>query len=469
MLSITVELLHGVYRADPDGTVHTGHLERGEWPPTPGRLFSALVAADGTGARLRVTSGVELLFLEHLPPPIIVADADYDVVHTPLLARFVVEAGTHVAAGGAAQEYVVRKSTELRPGVRVAPRHPRVSFVWPDCQPTVELERGLRLRAARVGYLGCADSPVAVTVDTDDHEIGEPTYRPHSDGGLALGVPAPGLLAALDAHFERWSIDGPSVRRSQSPGLRRLARYQGPAHETTAAAPSTEAIWLMFDRRVSGRRLVAVTDTLRKATLDLYARHIGEAPPVLHGHMTDSSGYDTARYVALPDVGHPNAKGLLHGAAIVFPVGTPKAIADTCRDAMRHLRDLVGPGFETTVRLWAGESTPRAATPQRWVGPSTRWVSVAPALHERRKKALSLDDLALWCDHAGLPRPIAFRESRSSFIAGGLALSAPETRRPDRPGRTYSHFELIFESPVTGPVVFGAGRQYGLGLCAPFT
>ena len=80
MLVITVEFLHGTYRADPDGTAHTGLLDRGEWPPAPSRLFAALVAADGTGQRCRVTDGSELSFLESLPPPTIRADDDSAVV-----------------------------------------------------------------------------------------------------------------------------------------------------------------------------------------------------------------------------------------------------------------------------------------------------------------------------------------------------------------------------------------------------
>ena len=75
MLAISVELLHGTFRGDPDGTANTGGLSLGEWPPAPSRLFAALVAADGTGARCRVTDGSELRWLARLSPPVIHADA----------------------------------------------------------------------------------------------------------------------------------------------------------------------------------------------------------------------------------------------------------------------------------------------------------------------------------------------------------------------------------------------------------
>lgn len=75
MLVVSVELLHGTFRGDPDGTANTGGLSRGEWPPSPSRLFAALVAADGTGERCRVTDGSELRWFVRLPPPVIHADA----------------------------------------------------------------------------------------------------------------------------------------------------------------------------------------------------------------------------------------------------------------------------------------------------------------------------------------------------------------------------------------------------------
>jgi len=75
MLAISVDLLHGTFRgASADDTALTGAgNDSGEWPPSPARLFAALVAADGTGPRQRVTDGSELLALEKAPPPSILA------------------------------------------------------------------------------------------------------------------------------------------------------------------------------------------------------------------------------------------------------------------------------------------------------------------------------------------------------------------------------------------------------------
>ena len=62
MLTVTVRLLHGTIRAGtPDDTVLAGGDPVGEWPPSPARLYSALVAADRTGPRCTGTTGEELL------------------------------------------------------------------------------------------------------------------------------------------------------------------------------------------------------------------------------------------------------------------------------------------------------------------------------------------------------------------------------------------------------------------------
>ena len=176
MLAISVELLHGTFRADPDGTAGTGGLTRAEWPPGPSRLLAAMVAADGTRERCRVTDGSELEWFEQLPAPVIHAHGT--PWHQPLQPRYVVlhkgsaEKQTH-------QEYVGRKVAEIRPGVRVTPRYPHVVYSW-DTETPPNIVDALRRRAARIGYLGAADSPVRVRVGTrmPSHPATGEAFRP---------------------------------------------------------------------------------------------------------------------------------------------------------------------------------------------------------------------------------------------------------------------------------------------------
>lgn len=469
MLAITVELLLGTYRADPAGLAHTGRLDAGEWPPAPLRLLAALVAADGTRDRRRHTTGEELALLENAPPPVVYASGFADVHHQPLHGRFVVAQTAGAVKGRSHQEYQGRAGAEVRPGVRVAPRSPVVTFLW-DIEPSDEVLVGLQTRAARVGYLGTSDSPVSLTVSRQ--LVGDPpgvAFEPHDDGELTIGVPRPGVVAAMDAHYDRWVAEGPSVHRSQSPGLRRLARYRRPGAAILEEEPRPTVLWLRLDRPISGRRISAVTAAFKAAVLDHYQRAIGEPPPVLHGHVAPGAeGYSLAWFLALPDVGHPNAKGLIHGLALVLPAGTSETILSGCRNALHNLTELHGPGFVRGLAVWSGELRPLAANPARWLGHhATRFATVFPALHERRGVRLTVEEVGRWCEHSRLPVPVAIRSSRGPLVAGGVDLVPAEVNRLGRPPHPYSHLELEFAEPVDGLVVVGAGRQRGFGLCAP--
>lgn len=472
MLAIDVELLHGHYRADPDGTAHTGHQEGGEWPPAVSRLFSALVAADGTRDRCRFTDGSELSWLEAQDPPEIHASDPTDSIESVLVPRFVVRQDDR-AADSTVQEYLGRVATEIRPGVRVSPKDRLVSYRWSHDPPELII-RHLQLRAARIGYLGCADSPVRVTVRCEpqppsDQAEARNVYRPDPEGDVAVGCLEPGFTDRLDTHFDRWLDGGPNVRRSHTPGLRRLVRYSSPGQSSRTVGDQADppaVLWFLLDQAVSGRRVVTLTSALRATLLSRFDESDGTAPAVLHGHGIEGTGHDTARFLALPNVGTRRSDGRIHGAAIWLPPGTLPELVEQCREAMAGTVDLRGPGLRAQITPWAGQRRPWSASPDRWTGEARRWATAFPAVHERSRAQLDLDELALWCHHAGLPRPVAFRSQRSPFVAGGVDLAPIEVNRPGRPRRRYDHLEVVFERPVRGPIAIGAGRQFGLGLLA---
>lgn len=475
MLVIEVEFLNGTYRADPDGLAPTGRLREGEWPPAPLRLFAALVAADGTRDRCRHTDGSELTFLERCSPPKIFASPGDRVAHQPLNDRYVVKAGVtrKDAHQKDPQEYVGRIGAAIRPGVRMSPASPRVVYAW-DVEVPPAVLPALALRAARVGYLGTADSPVRVTVGdvAPDGPLPEEPYVPDVDGDVAIGVPQAGVLTALDEHFDRWTELGPSVSRFQSPGLRRLASYRSPGRGKGSTVPMPTVIWARLDVPVPGRRLSAVTGAFKKALLDRYPSAREDVPAVLHGHGFAGDRYELARFLGLVDVGGRHSRGRIHGLALWLPPQTENAVADSCREALARVSaaGLTGPGFSTLPLLSESQDWPWSAHRYRWTQSARRWATAVPAIYERRVRPLSLEDVAQWCEHAGLPSPAAFRAARNPFITGGLRLSPVEVNRPDRsdlPKLPYCHLELLFESAIEGPVVIGSGRQRGFGLCAP--
>ena len=476
MLAIQVEFLHETFRGDPTGAANTGNLTRGEWPPAPSRLFAALVAADGTGDRCRVTDGAELEWFEQLPPPVIHAAARTH--HQALQPRYVVEqqeqASTYREKIGQQritmvhthQEYVGRKGALVRPGVRVAPRHPEVVFRWDGATPSEAIFDALRRRAARIGYLGAADSPARVRVwRRMPEDAPSDCFVPDPDGDTLIGVPAPGDLGILDRMHDAWCEHGANANRSWFPALQHKTRYSTP-RDTAPRGNGDVVAWLRFGEPIPGRRVSAVTALFKAAVLSRYQALHGEPPATLHGHGFRAKGYDVARYLALPNVGFRFSRGRIHGLALWMPPGTD---ADTCRrtgDAARDVRRLFGSGVDVSVAWWEDQERPLVMRPDRWTGASRRWATAFPAIHERRR-VLDLAEVGRWCRHAGLPAPVRFRAARTPLLPGAVDLAPVEVNRPGRQGLPYSHVELRFAHPVRGPVVIGAGRQRGLGLCVP--
>ena len=464
MLAISVELLHGTFRGDPDGTANTGRLTRGEWPPSPTRLFAALVAADGTRQQCRVTNGAELAWFERLPPPAIHADGR--PCHQSLKPRYVVrhkgnaEKATH-------QEYIGRSGVLNRAGARVAPRDPRIVYSWDVESPPAEILEALRRRAARVGYLGASDSPVRVRVSTRTSPAAtlSDVYLPDGRGNLVIDVPGPGHLQVLDRMYDEWCAHGASVSRLQFPALHRGVSYRSPGSAEPVDRGEVVA-WLRLGAAVSGRRLSLVTALFKEAVLSQHQRLFGEPPATLHGHGFSGSGYEIARYLALPDVGYQWSRGRIHGLALWLPPASDSAVRQRARDAALAIRQLTGRGVDVDVAPRDEEARPLASRPDRWLHRAREWVTAFPAIHERRCP-LDLAEVARWCRHAGLPEPVAFRSARTPLVAGAIDLAPVEVNRLGRPALPYSHVKLRFAHAVPGPVVIGSGRQRSFGLCVP--
>ena len=463
MLVVSVELLHGTFRGDPDGTASTGGLSRGEWPPSPSRLLAALVAADGTGERCRVTDGSELHWFVRLPPPVIHADAD--PCHQPLEPRYVV-VPPRIPRKSNHMEYVGRTGIRVLPGYRVTPRQPHVVYRW-DTEVPPRVFESLRRRAARIGYLGAADTPVRVRVsDTMPDMETSPggVYLPDPAGDLAINVPEEGDLELLDRMFDAHSRHGPGVGRSQFPALRHRVGYRSPTGRAAGSGGVVAWLHLTGPKAVPGRRVSSVTAVFKDAVLSRFQAIHGDPPPVLHGHGFRRKGFDLARYLALPDVGGARSRGNIQGLALWLPPGSDSPEKARIREAALSLRRLYGHGVDVSVHPLMSETGTPAASPRRWTRTARCWTSAFPVVHERRVP-VDLKEVARWCRHAGLPGPSAFQSARAPFIPGGVDLAPVEVNRPGRGGRPYSHVMIWFDEPVIGPVVLGSARQRGLGLC----
>ena len=463
MFAAEVELLHGTYRADPSGDSITDQ-GRGEWPPSPARLLPALMAADGASS----AAAEELEALAAAAPPVIYADPDPHAQR--LHGRYVVvnekKPKTH-------QEYVARTGRLASPGVRMVPRDRRVTFLYPDFDPDEALFSALGWRAARVGYLGCADSPVAVTLSRVPEPPEGPAFVPDQNGSVLVNIHTAGQVQAWCAAYQAWA-KGEGSRR-QFPALRHQARYRRPG---LGPEPETDGgrvvAWVRFGSSVHGRRVASVAHAIKKAAYALYVEAHGDRPPAwFHGHGLSETGggWQLARFLPLPNVGGTYSDGRIHGAAVWIPPGVDEVEARRVAEAVRSVTHLAGMTERLVVadqqdtRRWVW-----ATSSSRWRGPSRQWATVFPAVSDRHGpvRRLGAADVARWCRQAGLPEPVAARVSRKPLLAGAVDLSPSETARPGHnQTRPWAHVEMFFAHGVRGPVVVGGARSYGLGLCAP--
>ena len=73
------------------------------------------------------------------------------------------------------------------------------------------------------------------------------------------------------------------------------------------------------------------------------------------------------------------------------------------------------------------------------------------------------------CERIGLPRPVDVVLSQVSLHLGVPHSRAfPGVRRKSDRGRLqHQHAVITFAGPVGGPVILGAGRYRGYGMCRP--
>src|SRR5690606_32839389 len=120
--------------------------------------------------------------------------------------------------------------------------------------------------------------------------------------------------------------------------------------------------------------------------------------------------------------------------------------------------------------------------PARYTRPARIFATVTPIVldrHLKRSGAERLEEaaeqIATACRNIGLPEPEAVVVDKHSAVEGAPA-AYPSGRAPrwltwrllpSLASRLLTHVAIRFAEPVEGPVIRGAGRFVGLGLCLP--
>ncbi len=259
--------------------------------------------------------------------------------------------------------------------------------------------------------------------------------------------------------------------------------YDQPPQDSDPKVPGS-----VFDPRlivlgIKGKRVsLPATLKLTAALRGLLMRECREQPPPewFSGHRRD--GTPTAEphlaLTPLPFVGSEHADGRIMGLAIALPMGEAgHCLEPFLRDSTGLPREhplFDGQWFECAIALETRERLPKNLDSDTWTRKSRIWASVTPVVLNQHfdgkdKWARAAESVKDMCGHIGLPRPREVLLHPVSLVEGVPHARAYPllTRKSDGGRRSHNHAVIIFAEPVRGPVLVGAGRFRGYGLCRP--
>ena len=340
------------------------------------------------------------------------------------------------------------------------------ALVWPDVEPTDEQLRVAQDLVQRVpgrkipewrdwSVLAHAPSGDARSRYVPSDESGETTLR----------IAVPGFTEALETACSQGNEGWEDMATVQSYEKVTSEEVASPEDSQPTLSGHGEMLCFRFPPgvMVDGVECGAISARLWDAML---ARAPDPLPPEVSGH--GANGRPHVACVPLLDVGGRRSRGDAIGAAVVFPRDAGEWV-DSVRSALlRGSRPLWIPvgSVRTDLAPVEGSDPVPQAHQEHWVGPARTWASVTPMVHDRfSKQGNEKDEIARCCTRLGLPQPSSVEVSRDRLVRG-----APKLRRRDLPRhdkRPCTHVRIDFPVPVQGPLLLGAQRHVGMGLCVP--
>ena len=514
MLTLCVRYLMGCVVASD-----VADRRRVEWPPHPGRVFMALAAAHfQTGNDS--TERVALEWLETLPAP--------EIYAAPHIERSVVThyvpvndtVGPSKAPIQSAEGFT--RTRQPRTFARAWLEDDTVYFAWPEAQAGTHFDAldALCSKVARIGHSSSLVQMWASQVAPEKQTNWMPNENQATD---RLRVPGEGSLRYLERQFNRADVneffalceaaeDASDKKRQKAAKLARKEKYQdqppvrlrpeislsqGYAPKRDDPEPSVsgtvfEPRLLIFGlhradgpfRHLDLTATLQLTGRLREAML----QHLGsDAPEILTGHRAGTrSERPHAAFLPLPFVGCEHAHGGVIGVALALPrdLGTgDRQRLLKALDAVRREGLKLGPLGRWELRSSEEANFPLTLRDRIWtaVPAGTRqWATVTPYVYDRHAKA---KDKTVYQQEVAEAIRASWRRIRQSgqseinvqvvvtpvshHLGAPASHQFPRLTRKDGSECRHTHAILIFDRPVVGPLLLGAGRYRGYGFCRP--
>ena len=462
------------------------------WPPSPGRLFQALVAGAARGATFLPEDRRALEWLEGLTPPRIAAPA---VRRGRAVRRFVPNNDLDSVGGDPARVGEIRVGKQWRPCF-FDPDVP-VLFVWNFDLGAADAVRICSI-ATRLYQLGrgidmaWASGQVLNEDDAESALASHPGVLRTPRGAGMTATPHPGTLASLAQRFQR------KRERLATVGAGRKSRQlftQPPRASFAHTGYDAPARRLHFELRVPERgfapQALASAAPLLTGLRDAAARCLQDALPAkaqLFEQLIVGRGAgprdlaQRVRLVPVPSIGTEHTDPSIRRIMVEVPADCPIRI-DDLKWAFAGL-----PACDPqTGESWNGHlvSTEDARMANRFAAPARVFRSITPAAltgasrrrmeptgsksgdEREREERGAAGSVVQALRHAGVrARPTDIRVQREPFHRRGVRaeLFAAGSRFSKH---ALWHVQLHFREIVPGPMVIGDGRFYGLGLMEP--
>jgi CRISPR-associated protein Csb2 len=470
----------------------------GNWPPSPARLFQALVAGAARGKGLEEADAQALRWLECQNPPIVAVPF---ARAGQAITLYVPNNDLDAVGGDPRNIGSIRAAESVKPWLLEADQP--LLFFWAaddaddsagQCgviermaQRLYQFGRGVDMAWATAEGLTATEAEARLAAHRG------PVFHPgQGAGGTVLACPAPGSLDSLmDRHqaqamrFSRTDNRGGLLfTQPPKPRFRQVA-YESPPHRILFELRNGTdfAPWPL---RAAGSLIQSL---LHAAATKLATALHGAAPMIDRLLLGRGAGEADKRLrprlVPLPSIGSTYADHAIRRVLLEVPGPCPLPLQDfvwavsglfvSCTadpqtgeitaetrlllvDSDRMLRHY-GIGGPPAQR-W------RSVTPVALPGrphPPVPWTGTARTTDEQAGAAALRQTLR----HAGLDTPPAtITIRREPFAARGARAEAFAPRTRFTPARL-RHAEIDFTSPRPGPLLLGDGRFLGLGLFAP--
>jgi CRISPR-associated protein Csb2 len=479
----------------------------GDWPPSPARLFQALIAAAGLQGPIHKEQVAALEWLETMPPPVVAAPT---IRKGQPVGNFVPNNDLDAVGGDPRRIGSVRAKKEIRPWLFDAEQPLLYGWLFPD-----ELEAGkfanvLCQLAEKVYQLGrgvdlawaWADIISQAELANRLYDYPGTVHRPSFVGtGKPASCPTSGSFASLEtryhANVSRFEVV--KIDRSVSQNFRRLPKpkFQAVAYDSpptrkifelrSVVEPEQFQAWNLENAAVLIER---IRDTAFKKLVAAFPAKQTQIEHWLIGRNAEGSNGGKAderiRLIPLPSIGHAHVDHRIRRVLVEVPANCPIRADDlswACNgvelgEGENHSRltasaedsfmEHFGIGRAATHwRTLTSAALPESARRRR-IEPTRRVAEAKNASERAHEQQQARMAVLTALRHGGFNLDVLeVAVQREPFQSHGARAEAfaPSTRFPKE--RLW-HVAITFADPVQGPLVLGDGRFLGLGLFAPF-